>query len=138
MSGLCDSAHFVRQWVEKAEDDLKVSTYLLTMGHECPYSAVCFHAQQCVEKYIKALLVYYGIDFPKIHDLTKLTRLVPAEMLIPLSDEEQDKLTDYATVDRYPGDREPITGAEAEEAVSIARRVREAIRSFLPPEVLTH
>jgi len=86
MSGLCDSAHFVRQWVEKAEDDLKVSTYLLTMGHECPYSAVCFHAQQCVEKYIKALLVYYGIDFPKIHDLTKLTRLVPAEMLIPLSD----------------------------------------------------
>ena len=138
MSGPCDLAHFVHPWVEKAEDDLKVSAYLLTMGQECPYSIVCFHAQQCVEKYIKAVLVYHDIDFPKAHDLTRLTRLVPAEVLIPLSDEEQDKLTDYATVNRYPGDWEPITRAEAEEAASVARRVREAVRALLPPEALEY
>jgi HEPN domain-containing protein len=31
-----------------------------------------FHAQQCVEKYLKALLVAPGLAFPRTHDLTAL------------------------------------------------------------------
>lgn len=36
------------------------------------YDAVCFHSQQCVEKYLKALLQEYNIAFGKIHDLPVL------------------------------------------------------------------
>ena len=53
-----------------------------------------------------------------------------------LTVEEQRRLTDYATVTRYPGDYEPIPLAEARRAVAIARRVRKEVRSLLPREAL--
>ena len=46
----------VREWVAKAENDLKSAVYLLKMK-DCPVENVCFNAQQCVEKYLKALLL---------------------------------------------------------------------------------
>ena len=49
--------------------------HTLTMGEDCPYDTVCFHTQQCVEKYLKALLTYLSIDFPKIHDVGELSAL---------------------------------------------------------------
>jgi len=56
------------EWARKAENDLKNATHALKLGAECPTDTVCFHAQQCVEKYLKALLTFLGIDFPKTHD----------------------------------------------------------------------
>jgi hypothetical protein len=43
----------VRQWVEKAEEDFRNAEYTLTLKERCPLNTVCFHAQQCVEKYLK-------------------------------------------------------------------------------------
>ena len=84
------------------------------------------------EKYLKALLVFRSIDFPKTHNIPELFALVPASIRPPLSAEEQEQLTDYATVLRYPGDWEPITRKDAQAAVEVARRVREAVRGRLP------
>jgi HEPN domain-containing protein len=44
----------VRQWVQKAENDLTNATFTLKLGAACPTDTVCFHAQQCVEKYLSA------------------------------------------------------------------------------------
>jgi len=55
----------VREWVQKAENDLKNAVKTLKMGEGCPTDTVCFHAQQCVEKYLKAFLVSRDIDFPR-------------------------------------------------------------------------
>ena len=41
-------------------------------AEEIPWDTVGFHAQQCSEKYLKALLLFHRINFPKIHDLTEL------------------------------------------------------------------
>jgi len=54
----------------------------------------------------------------------------------PLTNEEQDRLTEYATVMRYPGDYEAIPLSEARKAVGIARRTRKAARLIFPKEVL--
>ena len=35
----------LREWVFKAENDLKSAVHTLTLGEECPTGAVCFHAQ---------------------------------------------------------------------------------------------
>lgn len=126
----------VRQWVLKAEEDLISAEYLLTMPGEGPYGTVCFHAQQCVEKYIKALLVFLSIDFPRVHDLGEILLLVPRELRPSLTVAEEESLTDYAAVHRYPGDYEPVTRTGADEAVAVARRVREATRGRLPAAVL--
>ena len=58
-----------REWIEKAENDLKNAAYTLKMGKDCPMDTACFHAQHCVEKYLKAFLTFKGIDFPKTHDV---------------------------------------------------------------------
>ncbi len=103
-------------------------------GWTAPTDTVCFHAQQCVEKYLKALLVLEEIDFPRTHDLEKLVSLLPARARAGLSNEEQAKLTEYAAAARYPGWGE-IPLAEARRAVAIARRVRREIRRLLPREM---
>ena len=124
-----------REWVTKAENDLKTAVHTLTMGEDCPTEMVCFHAQQCVEKYLKASLVYNSIDFPKIHDIEELVALLPQATSLDITIEEQRRLTEYATATRYPGDYEPIALVEAREAVEIAQRIRNKIQSLLPKEV---
>jgi HEPN domain-containing protein len=125
-----------RDWVQKGENDLKNATHTLGMRKDCPTDTVCFHAQQCVEKYLKAFLVLKRIDFPKTHDIKELIALLPSKFRPKLTPEEQRRLTDYATVTRYPGDYEPISLAETRRAVKIARRVRNEMRKLLPKEMI--
>ena len=124
-----------REWVTKAESDLRAAVYLLEPRVEQPTEAVCFHAQQCAEKYMKALLVFRGTDFPKTHDLEKLTALLPAALRPRLTLEEERRFIGYATAARYPGSGE-IPLAEAKRAVALARRLRREIRRVLPREIL--
>lgn len=126
----------VREWIEKAENDLKNATYTLKMGEDCPTDTTCFHTQQCVEKYLKAFLTFKRIDFPKTHDVGELLSLISESARPQLVVEEQRRLTAYATVTRYPGDYEPIPLAVARSAVAIARRVRKAVRALMPKEAL--
>lgn len=126
----------VRAWVEKAENDLDNASLVLQAGAGGPMDTVAFHAQQCAEKYLKALLSFRGVDFPKIHDVEELLALAGMDEHVAISVEEQRLLTDYATVTRYPGDYEPVTVSEARRAVTLARRVRAAVRKELPRAVL--
>ncbi len=135
MNDQADLLRVVRQWIDKAENDLRNAEHTLTMEEGCPFDTVCFHAQQCVEKYLKAQLTYLSIDFPKIHDVGELIRLLPPHLQPAISVADQERLTDYVVEARYPGDWEPITRAEAEEMVTLARKVRQAVRSQLPGEV---
>jgi len=124
-----------REWVAKAENDLKSAAHLLKMK-DCPFDNVCFNAQQCVEKYLKALLITQGLEFPKIHDLGGLLVLLPPRLRPSLDNHEQDRLTDYATVTRYPGNYEPISVTEARQAVKIARRIQREVRKLLADKPL--
>ena len=125
----------VREWIEKAENDLKNAAYTLKMGEDCPTDTTCFHAQQCVEKYLKAFLTLKRIDFPKTHDVGELMALISKYIRLQLTVEEQRRLTDYATITRYPGDYESIPLSEAWRAVAIAGRARKDVRGLLPKEV---
>lgn len=122
------------EWVVKAENDLRAAATLLRMK-DCPTEVVCFHAQQVVEKYIKAVLTTLQVEFPKTHNIRKLVQLVEPHHRIELSESEQNSLTDYATTARYPGFGE-IPLSEARRAMSLAKRVRKQIRSLLPKETI--
>jgi len=124
--------HLVQQWVTKAEHALQNAAHTLPLGDSGPLDTVCFHAQQCVEKYLEALLSLHEIDFYRTHDIGALLALRPSHLRPELTPEEQARLGDYAVVMRYPGDYEPVSLAEAERAVKIARRVRTQVRQRLP------
>jgi HEPN domain-containing protein len=123
-------------WVEKADNDLENASLVLRAGSRGPMDTAAFHAQQCAEKYLKGLLSFRGIDFPKIHDIEQLLTHADVEAAAAISVEEQRLLTAYATVTRYPGDYEPVTVTEARRAVALARRVRAAVRKELPIALL--
>ena len=131
-----DKLHWIQQWVIKADSDLKAAEHLLTLKGDCPTEIVCFHAQQGVEKYLKALLMLLDVDFPKSHDLGELLKLLPQDKNIPLTIHEAEELTDYAVSARYPDDVEPLSLSEATQANEIAKRVSSAISAYLPREVL--
>lgn len=135
MNGANPFIRVVREWIGKAEEDLLFAEIGLKAGRGCPTSAICFHAQQCIEKYLKSLLVWRRIDFPKSHDIGALLNMIGRPIGVAIDIKEQHRLKAYATVTRYPGDYEPITRVEAKRAVSMARRVRAAVRKRLPEEV---
>ncbi|MFA6186573.1 MAG: HEPN domain-containing protein [Phycisphaerae bacterium] len=119
------------EWGIKAENDLKNAAHTLKLGTKCPTDTVCFHAQQCVEKYLKALLVILKIEFGRSHDIEILVSLLPKSIKFPLSVEQQRLLTEYATTTRYPGHYEPISLTEAKQAVKIAKQVRQKVKKLL-------
>ena len=125
----------VWSWVRKAEEDLATAEHLLRMGSECPFGIVCFHAQQCTEKYLKAKLVCLALEFPRTHDIKELFDLLPASVRPALAELLQERLTSYAVEARYP-DETSADRTAAEQAVAIARQVREAVREGLPTEAL--
>ena len=131
MNGQPEVAALVRRWMEKATNDLRNAEHTLLLADDCPYDTVCFHAQQCVEKCLKAVLVREQTAFPKTHDLEELSLLLPESFARPASVEEMARLTPYGTSFRYPDDWRPVTRDEAEWSVGVARRVREAIDSWL-------
>src|SRR6266545_3002717 len=101
MNGSERTLAVTREWMRKAENDLTNAAHTLKLGARAPTDTICFHSQQCVEKYLKALLVSRAIDFPKTHDVEKLISLLPAAARVGLGAEEQARLTEYATGGRW-------------------------------------
>lgn len=118
-----------RAWIERAEEDYIMARSALRRKRPLAYSA-CFHAQQCAEKYLKALLVVKASVFPKTHDLLVLRDLVEkAGVTITVEAQQLQILSDYAVWTRYPG--EDPTVEDAQEAMAIAKRVRHFARHLL-------
>lgn len=121
----------VRQWLDKAEQDMKASEALLTTEPPFLYPA-CFHAQQAAEKYLKALLTWHQIEFPKTHAIEQLLDLVKrADAQTASSLRDTTELSPYGVVIRYPGDQAEPNLEETRRAVELARKVRDAVSGRL-------
>ena len=116
-------------WARYAEQDWQLAASLLRRK-QLPTVAICFHAQQSAEKYLKALLISQRLEFPKTHDLATLNSLCEHQgILTGFSPRLLALLSDYAVVARYPGN-EP-SPEEAQEAVEIARYIRKFASKWL-------
>ncbi len=65
----------VNEWINKAEGDFHSALREYRARKFPNYDAAGFHAQQSIEKYLKAILQLQNIQFPKIHDLLALMKL---------------------------------------------------------------
>jgi HEPN domain-containing protein len=117
----------VIEWIDKAESDYRTAEREARVRRGPSYDGACFHAQQCAEKYLKALLILHQIPFRPIHDLEVLLELaLPINSDLQLIRDPLLLLNDYAVDIRYPG--ESATKEEAEDAVRAMRIVRDQIR----------
>ena len=60
---------YIKNWLFRANEDVAVINDLINYGTQYYTSTICFHAQQAVEKYLKAFLAYHNVDFPRTHDV---------------------------------------------------------------------
>lgn len=109
------------EWVAKAEGDFAMMERECQVTENPNYDGICFHAQQCAEKYLKARLCEADITFSKIHDLVALLdQVLEVEPAWESFREDLAYLSDFAVSFRYPGE-----SADAESAIDAQRRCRQ-------------
>lgn len=122
----------VANWLKKAENDFKTGIDEMATA-EPATDTICFHMQQCVEKYLKAFLVSKNMDFRRTHDIAEL--IESGRKIDPsfdrLYDLEADALTFYGTEIRYPDDFYMPDVTETKKAIQIAKRALEFVKERL-------
>jgi len=89
-----------KEWLKSSSFDLENISYIIEVEHLT--GVVAFHAQQAIEKSLKAYLAYNEIDIPKTHKLQNLLGKVDIEFEV---DDNILQLMDKLYIDsRYPGD----------------------------------
>lgn len=128
-------AEWVKAWLLKAQQDLSVAERLLRQPPVFP-DIVAFHAQQAVEKALKAYLAFHETEFEKAHTIRYLLdicgRIEPEFEKLRKSAEP---LTRYAVAGRYPVAGPETTEAEAEQAVDAAEQAWQFVLSRLPAQL---
>ncbi len=122
----------VKKWIMKADNDLKTGKD--EQASIVPATdMVCFHMQQCVEKYLKAFLIFHGREISKTHNITFLVRqcMEIDAAFGNLPEDDLERLTDYAVEARYPDDFYMPSSSEAGKAIEIAEFVRRFVREKL-------
>jgi HEPN domain-containing protein len=119
-------------WIRKAENDFKIG--IDEMKHKKPATdMVCFHMQQCIEKYLKAFLLFHNKEIKRTHILESLIK--ECSELDPdfqkLFEWKVHYLTNYAVEIRYPEDFRIPSKYETFEAIRIAQKVKRFIRKKL-------
>ncbi len=120
-------------WVRKAEADYDAA-HRLGVDAAC-HDAVCFHCQQCVEKYLKAHLVEANLNAPKTHDLDRLLGLVlPIHGTLRTFRRGLLFLSAFAVETRYPGfDASQRQATAALRWTEQIRRESRALLGIKPP-----
>jgi len=123
----------VKEWFDKADGDLRTSRREFEVPIQPNFDAVCFHAQQCVEKCMKAVLIHNSVDPPRIHNLERLYELLQSVCPdVMLDIEELRDLTGVGMAVRYPG--EAADREDAAKALATCERLREALKKLLHNE----
>ncbi len=92
-----------RSLLARARDDLFVVRSLRGL-RDAPVWVLGFHAQQAVEKLLKAVLTHAGVEYPRTHNLVMLTELLDGTPHAKPGDSDQfDRLVPFAVFFRYEG-----------------------------------
>jgi HEPN domain-containing protein len=121
----------LKEWFKKADHDLIAARKLI---EDCPdiLDAACFHCQQAAEKYLKAFLIFKGMEPERIHNLDKLNKEC-AKFDWDFKMFNFKDLNHYASNARYPDDfTEPLL-QEAQYYLEIAEKVKELVLSKATP-----
>jgi HEPN domain-containing protein len=126
-----------RRCLQKASQDEYVLARLLE-DPAAPDEQLGFHAQQAVEKLLKAALFLVGGQPPRTHHLAQLEALLAvAGQPLPIAFQPLLDLTPFAVQWRYEDDPgPPMTVEERRSLLADIQRLRKRAEGLLPPERL--
>jgi HEPN domain-containing protein len=116
-------------WVDKAEEDFQTSLKMIKAKPPA-YNVVCFHGQQCMEKYLKSILALNNMFIERTHALdylcSKTAGLVPQ---LAFYQDEFSKVDAFAVQIRYPGHN--ADKRDAARILKLTKDLRKIIRQYL-------
>ena len=95
--------HIEEAWRALRLADRNIQAFHVLKGSpEVHLTIICFHAQQAVEKSLKAVLFTRQIEFRRTHNLADLASLLRQNGIeTPISDEQLLRLNPFAVTFRY-------------------------------------
>lgn len=115
----------VKEWLKQAEDEVNMADYLFGGGF---LKGACYHAQQSIEKTIKAMLLAKGWELEKVHSLERLSAITKDYKIRLTFSDEEVVFIDSIYRGRYPAEAgllpygEP-SRTDAQKAIKIAKRI---------------
>ena len=126
------------EWLTRAADDLAAAQLLLSRLDLT--NVVAFHAQQAVEKALKAVIEELDLGFVRTHSLTRLYELVRPHYPVIGDMDMLDRLDAVYIEARYPGDMGLLptgkpTSDEATDLFGFANDIFQRLRTSLQEAV---
>ncbi len=121
---MSEKDELINGWIDKADHDLGPAK-LFYIHIPQYFDTIAFHCQQAAEKYLKAVLVHFDIEFERSHNLIYLLDLLSAQLKI--SEQTYDKailLNGFSVQIRYPDKSIYLTKEELETSVQLAQEFR--------------
>jgi len=133
------SVESAKKWILKAENDLKIARDEIITENPAT-DAICFHAQQCAEKYLKAYFVFNNKEIRRTHDIAELIKMcleIDPEFNF-LNREDVVSLTDYAVEVRYINEFYFPPLEEAKIAIKLAEEIKDFVLRKLKEKEYRH
>lgn len=122
----------VLEWLYKADQDFGFAKDSLEKENLPYFDQICWLLHQAAEKYLKAYIVRFDLEFRKEHDLEKLLEICMTH------DVDLDKLkegcrllTPFYFETRYPGESRRVSRKEAELMLEETRGIQSLVREKL-------
>ena len=114
----------IYEWINKADHDLG-SAKIIYLNIPEYFDTIAFHCQQASEKYIKATLLFFEIEFQRSHDLVYLLDLLSQKINIDKEYFEKAlNLNGFSVEIRYPNIKIFLTKEELEYSIKVSEDFR--------------
>ena len=121
-----------KEWLQFAQRDYDFAVDIESHFWPKHIEKICYNCQQAAEKALKAFLAYHEVIIPKTHNISLLVNLCSTyDASIRLENKAAKKMTDYATISRYPDFVTTWSETDATLALKYAKRVLEKVNKSL-------
>ena len=97
------SVESAAKWMEQAAEDLDVAEGCIGTAP----GVACYLSQQCIEKSLKAILVFENIPLEYTHELGDIHDTLPQDWSVTNHTYEWKRITEWAITGRYPTGNRP-------------------------------
>ncbi|NOY61104.1 MAG: HEPN domain-containing protein [Calditrichaeota bacterium] len=123
-----------QEWIDRAFEDLQTIHEII--GNDLLTNIVAFHAQQAVEKSLKAIMEEYEMSFIKTHSLETLYKNVQSKAHLTFDIDVLQRMDQLYISSRYPGDTGLLPDGkpdktEAETFAAFAQDIYNQVSTFL-------
>jgi len=119
---MADIEH-AKEWLDYAQRDYDFAVDVEGQFWPKHMEKICYHCQQSAEKALKAVLAYNEVEIPKTHNIERLVNECSKyDSTIKMEIKISGKMTDYATISRYPDNLTEWTEDDAKLALKYAEQ----------------